>query len=87
MKSATGSYWSTLPLRLLRRPADDVTAAKYAIRAPAVPAGLLAGLPRAQLVVGRASFYVRLWTPIAKVVQRARGNRRVSPPTDDALPK
>jgi len=49
---------------------------------PSTPAGLLAGLPRAQLVVGRASFYVRLWTPIAKVVQRARGNRRVSPPTD-----
>ena len=27
MKSATGSYWSTLPLRLVRSPADDVTAA------------------------------------------------------------
>ena len=52
---------------------------------PSTPAGLLAALPTAELVVGRASFYVRLWTPIAKVVQRARGNRRVSPPTDRPL--
>ena len=27
MKSATGSYWSTSPARLVRRPADEVTAA------------------------------------------------------------
>jgi predicted metal-dependent phosphoesterase TrpH len=48
-------------------------------------AGLLAALPTAQLITGRASFYVRLWTPIAKVVQRARGNRRIGPPTDHPL--
>ncbi len=48
-------------------------------------AGLLAALPTAQLITGRASFYVRLWTPIAKLVQRARGNRRISPPTDHPL--
>jgi hypothetical protein len=49
------------------------------------PAGLLAALPTAQLITGRASFYLRLWTPIAKVVQRARGNRRIGPPSDRPL--
>ncbi len=49
---------------------------------PSTPAGLLAALPSAELIGGRASFYVRLWTPIAKVVQRARGNGRVTPPSD-----
>jgi hypothetical protein len=47
---------------------------------PSTGAGLLAALPTAELVTGRASFYVRLLTPIAKVVQRARGNGRVRPP-------
>jgi predicted metal-dependent phosphoesterase TrpH len=46
---------------------------------PATPAGLLAALPTAELVMGRASFYVRLLTPIAKLVQRAHGNGRVRP--------
>ena len=46
---------------------------------PTTAAELLAALPSAELVTGRASFYVRLLTPIAKVVQRARGNRRVRP--------
>jgi hypothetical protein len=32
-----------------------------------------------QIVPGRASLFVRGWTPVAKVVQRARGNRRVRP--------
>ena len=36
-------------------------------------------LPEAELLTGRATYYVRLWTPIAKVVQRLRGNRRVTP--------
>jgi len=40
--------------------------------------GLLALLPEAQLMPGRASYYVRLWTPMAKAVQRLRGNRRVA---------
>jgi predicted metal-dependent phosphoesterase TrpH len=31
------------------------------------------------LAIGRASFYVRLITPVAKVVQRLRGRRRVRP--------
>lgn len=46
---------------------------------PSTPAGLLAALPSAELITGRASIYVRLMTPLAKVVQRARGNGRVRP--------
>jgi predicted metal-dependent phosphoesterase TrpH len=46
---------------------------------PSTAAGLLAALPSASLVTGRASFYIRLLTPIAKVVQRARGNGRIRP--------
>ena len=43
---------------------------------PSTPAGLLAALPPAQLVTGRATYVVRLWTPVAKGVQRLRGNGR-----------
>ena len=43
---------------------------------PSSPAGLLAALPEAELVSGRATFFVRLVTPIAKVVQTIRGNGR-----------
>ncbi len=46
---------------------------------PSTPAGLLAALPRAELVPGRASFYVRLLTPVAKLIQRSRGNGRIAP--------
>ena len=48
-----------------------------AIRRP--PAGLLAALPSAEIIPGRATFFVRLWTPIAKGVNRIRGNGRVQP--------
>ena len=48
-------------------------------RDPSTPAGFLAALRDAELVTGRASIYVRLVTPLAKVVQRARGNGRVRP--------
>jgi predicted metal-dependent phosphoesterase TrpH len=51
---------------------------------PSTPAGLLAalaGLAGVQLVPGRASLVIRAWTPIAKLVQRARGNGRVRPTT------
>jgi predicted metal-dependent phosphoesterase TrpH len=41
--------------------------------------GLRALLPGAQVVSGRASYYVRLWTPLAKLVNRARGNQRIRP--------
>jgi len=46
---------------------------------PSSPAGLLDALARVEMMPGRASFLIRAWTPLAKVVQRARGNRRVSP--------
>jgi predicted metal-dependent phosphoesterase TrpH len=48
---------------------------------PSTPAGLLAALPSAELVAGRASYAVRLWTPIAKAVNRMRGNVRIVPGT------
>jgi predicted metal-dependent phosphoesterase TrpH len=46
---------------------------------PSTPAGLLAALPGADLVTGRATYGVRLWTPIAKGVNRLRGNARIRP--------
>lgn len=46
---------------------------------PSTPAGLKAALAGVQLVPGRASLFIRGWTPVAKAVQRARGNRRVRP--------
>ncbi len=46
---------------------------------PSTPAGLLAALPRAEIVPGRATYFVRLWTPVAKGVQRLRGNGRIKP--------
>jgi len=45
---------------------------------------LLALLPRAQITPGRASYYVRLWTPLAKLVNRAKGNGRIRPADADA---
>lgn len=46
---------------------------------PATAAELLAALPTAQLVTGRATYFARAVTPVAKLVQRVRGNRRVRP--------
>ncbi|MHB8891414.1 MAG: PHP domain-containing protein [Candidatus Limnocylindrales bacterium] len=49
---------------------------------PSTPAGLLAALAAGagiELIPGRASYFVRTFTPIAKVVNRARGNRRIRP--------
>jgi predicted metal-dependent phosphoesterase TrpH len=40
---------------------------------------LRALLPSADIVTGRASYYVRLLTPFAKVVNGLRGNRRIRP--------
>jgi predicted metal-dependent phosphoesterase TrpH len=42
-------------------------------------ASLLAALASATLVTGRASYLVRAWTPLAKVLQRLRGNGRIVP--------
>ncbi len=44
---------------------------------PSTPAGLLAALSAPELVPGHASYIVRTFTPIAKLVNRVRGNRRV----------
>jgi len=46
---------------------------------PSTASGLLAAFPPAELVTGRATFFVRAITPIAKVVQRARGRGRGQP--------
>jgi predicted metal-dependent phosphoesterase TrpH len=43
---------------------------------PSTPAGLLAALATARLVPGRASYLARAITPLAKLVQRSRGNGR-----------
>jgi predicted metal-dependent phosphoesterase TrpH len=48
---------------------------------PSTPEGLLAALTTVELVPGRASYIVRTLTPVAKLVNRARGNRRVPPPS------
>jgi hypothetical protein len=46
---------------------------------PSTPAGLLAALSSAEIVPGRASYVIRLWTPVAKAVNHLRGNRRIHP--------
>ena len=43
---------------------------------PSTPDGLLAALPPIHLVTGRATYFVRAVTPVAKLVQRARGRGR-----------
>jgi predicted metal-dependent phosphoesterase TrpH len=48
---------------------------------PSTTSGLLAALSAPEIVPGRASYFVRLWTPAAKAVQRLRGNGRVRPGT------
>ena len=51
---------------------------------PSTPEGLLAALTNVELVPGRASYIVRTLTPISKLVNRARGNRRVAPAAADS---
>jgi len=43
---------------------------------PSTPEGLLASLAGIDIRPGRASLYVRAWTPLAKVIQSLRGNGR-----------
>lgn len=43
---------------------------------PSTPEGLLAALATAEVVPGRASYFARGITPLAKVVNRLRGRRR-----------
>jgi predicted metal-dependent phosphoesterase TrpH len=44
---------------------------------PGTPEGLLAALASIEVVPGRASYLVRTLTPMAKLINRARGNVRV----------
>jgi predicted metal-dependent phosphoesterase TrpH len=50
---------------------------------PSTPDGLRAALHDLRLVPGRATYFVRLLTPVAKGIQRVRGNGRVRPPKED----
>lgn len=54
---------------------------------PSTPEGLLAALTSVGLVPGRSSYIVRTLTPFAKLVNRARGNRRVGPSARAARPE
>jgi predicted metal-dependent phosphoesterase TrpH len=49
---------------------------------PGTPEGLLAALADVEMVTGRATYYVRAWTPLAKLIQSIRGNGRVRPQSD-----
>jgi predicted metal-dependent phosphoesterase TrpH len=53
---------------------------------PSTPEGLLAALADIGIRPGDASFYVRAWTPLAKLIQSARGNgrRRIKPRPGDS---
>ena len=46
---------------------------------PSTPEGLLAALKDVDLIPGRATYYVRAWTPIAKTIQSLRGQGKVHP--------
>lgn len=49
---------------------------------PSTPGGLLAALRTAEILPGRAAYFVRLVTPVATLVQRIRGHGRVRPATE-----
>jgi predicted metal-dependent phosphoesterase TrpH len=46
---------------------------------PSTPEGLLAALASVDMRPGRASYYVRAWTPLAKIIQSLMGNGRRRP--------
>jgi predicted metal-dependent phosphoesterase TrpH len=48
---------------------------------PGTPDGMLAALRGVDIHPGRATFYVRAWTPLAKMIQSLRGNGRRRPDT------
>jgi predicted metal-dependent phosphoesterase TrpH len=52
---------------------------------PGTPAGMLASFASTELVPGRATLYVRAWTPIAKMIQRLRGNGRRRAPSSTGV--
>ncbi len=51
---------------------------------PSTAAGLLDALSTVAIVPGRASYVARAITPLAKLIQRTRGNGRVRPEPSDA---
>lgn len=53
---------------------------------PSTPGGLLAALAGAEIIPGRASYLIRLWTPVAKGINRFRGNGRAQVATVGAPP-
>jgi predicted metal-dependent phosphoesterase TrpH len=53
---------------------------------PSTPAGLLAALSGGELIPGRATYFVRLLTPVSKIIQRVRGNGRVRPSAAGGVP-
>ena len=50
---------------------------------PGTPAGLLTALRDVDMITSHASYYVRVWTPMAKLIQSARGNGRIRPQTSE----
>jgi predicted metal-dependent phosphoesterase TrpH len=54
---------------------------------PGTPAGLLAALATVDMHPSRATIYVRAWTPLAKTIQKLRGNGRVRPVPAPGEPK
>jgi predicted metal-dependent phosphoesterase TrpH len=55
----------------------EVGVAYNAVRGdPSTPEGLLAAIQTVDMHPGRATFYVRAWTPLAKMIQSMRGNGR-----------
>lgn len=67
----------------------ELGVAQTAVDGPVEDArSLLEALAGATLLTGRASYLIRAWTPMAKVLQRMRGNRRivaVMPPPPSAV--
>jgi hypothetical protein len=53
---------------------------------PSTPSGLLEALEMAEVQPGHATFFARGLTPFAKLIQRARGNGRVSRPSPGERP-
>ena len=73
----TGCPGSRCPTPTARSRSASRTRPSTATRRP--PPACSPRCATAELVTGRASLYVRLLTPLAKVVQRARGNGRIEP--------
>ena len=54
---------------------------------PSTPEGLLAAIRAVDMHPGRATFYVRAWTPLAKMIQSIRGNGRRRTPVSERGPR